>query len=92
MVVVDGENNPGSSRVEEEEDSMETDQEACAPDVPVGSTQAAASAGHAHTPLQILNKGPGYIRERMMRRSGGECFFLLHDSSSDVTCLESECL
>ena len=27
-----------------------------------------------NTTLKILNKGPGYIRERMMRRNAGESF------------------
>ena len=62
MVVLDSNSSSSSNNSNMETDTTTTTEETPAKNRP---TQRPSTA------LKILNKGPGYIRERMMRRNAG---------------------
>ena len=68
MVVLDSNSSSSSSN-----SNMETDTTTVTEQTPakVSQNRLTLPLQRRNTALKILNKGPGYIRERMMRRNAG---------------------
>ena len=68
MVVLDNNNSSSSSN-----SNMETDTTTVTEQTPAKESlnRPTLPQQRPNTALKILNKGPGYIRERMMRRNAG---------------------